>query len=531
MPAAWTPARSAAGGRDPWLIAVVVSIATFMEVLDTSIANVALQHIAGGLAVSNDESTWVLTSYLVANAIVIPASGWLASVMGRKTYYLLSTFTFTLGSLLCGLSPSLNFLLLARVLQGAGGGGLQPVSQAMLIDSFPPAKRASALTLFGFTVILAPAMGPVLGGWITDQFSWRWIFLINVPVGVLSIVLVQALVSEPKVLREEARKRQSQGLRFDGVGFALVGVGLGALEIAADRGQRLDWFANPLITTCSILAVSGLAGFVVWELSKRGETLVDMSLFRSRNFSFCQIVIAATGVILYATTQFLPQMLQEVIGYTATEAGLSLTVGGLATVAVTPIVGVLSNKVQARWLIMFGLVTEMLALLTACGLNTDLSFWDASFVRVWQGIGLPFLFIPVNGAAYVGLKEGQTNQASAFLNVFRNLGGTIGISAAQTVIAQRQQFHQARLVERLNPLNPEYTTALNIRATALAGPIGKAGSSQGALAQLYGDLTRQASMLAYIDVFWVMAIFVGLCIPLALLLKPAAPGASAQGGG
>ena len=528
MPADWTPARSAAGGRNPWVIAVVISVATFMEVLDTSIANVALQHVAGGLAVSYDEATWLLTSYLVANAIVIPASGWLSNVLGRKTYYLLSTLTFTLGSFLCGVAPSLNILLLARVLQGAGGGGLQPVSQAMLIDSFPPAQRASALTLFAFTVILAPAMGPVIGGWITDQFSWRWIFLINVPVGVLAMGLVQFLVDEPPALKAESRALKSQGLKFDGVGFALIGVGLGALEIAADRGQRLDWFSSPLITSCTILATTGLIGFVVWELVKGKDTLLDMSLFRNRNFAFCQVVISVAGVIFYATTQFLPQMLQEVIGYTATEAGLSLTVGGLATVLMMPIVGALSNKVQPRWLIVFGLVVEVGALLTACGLDTDLSFWDASFARVWQAIGLPFLFIPVNSAAYVGLKENQTNQASAFLNVFRNLGGTIGISAAQTLIAQRQQFHQARMVEHLNPLNPNFTAGLDMQTQALAGPLGQAAAGPAALSQLYSALGRQASMLAYIDVFWTMAIFVGLCIPLALLLKPAPAGGSAE---
>ncbi len=520
----WTPARSAAGGRNPWIIAVVISIATFMEVLDTSIANVALDHIAGGLAVSYDESTWVLTSYLVANAIVIPASSWLASALGRKTYYILSVLVFTVASFLCGIAPNLTFLIFARILQGAAGGGLQPSSQSMLVDSFPPEKRGAAFTLFAFTVVVAPAIGPTLGGFITDQYSWNWIFLINVPVGIAAIFLVQALVAEPKALREETRSARTNGLKFDGRGFALIGLGLAALEIAADRGQRDDWFSNPTIAICAVLAVVGLAGFVVWELFKRTDTLLDLTMYKQRNFTISNSVMMVTGVVLYGTTQFLPQLLQQVLGYTATNAGLAMTVGGIATVVFMPVVGFLSSKVEARWLIAFGLLVEALALLNMCGLSTDMGFWDASFARVWQAVGLPFLFVPITTASYVGLAPEKTSQASALLNVARNLGGTLGISSVQTLLAQREQFHQARLVENLNPLNPLYTQRLHTTMDTLRTPLGDPNAMTASLTQLYRTVTRQAAMQSYVDVFWALMWFVFAVTPLAFLLRSAAGG-------
>ena len=527
----WTPARSAAGGRNPWTIAVVISIATFMEVLDTSIANVALQHIGGGLSVSYDESTWVLTSYLIANAIVIPASGWLASVLGRKTYYMLSVAVFTLASLFCGLAPNLTVLVLARLLQGAAGGGLQPTTQSMIVDSFPPAQRGAAFGLFGFTVILAPAVGPALGGWITDNFSWHWIFLINVPVGIASVLLVQALVTEPKALREEARSLKRGGLKFDGVGFGLIGLGLATLELAADRGQRDDWFSSPFITTCAVLAVIGLGGFVAWALARRDKALLDLTMFRNINFAVCNGVMAVTGVILYGTTQFLPQLLQQVLGYTATSAGLAMSFGGLATLFAMPMAAILSNKVQPRSLIAFAFVVEFFALINCTGLSTDLDFWDAAWARVWQAIGIPFLFLPLTTAAYVGLSPEKTNQASAMLNVMRNLGGTIGISSVQALLAQRAQFHQSRLVENLSPLNPNYTGATAGAGRALEGPLGSVGSMQAAVAQIYQNVGRQAQMLSYVEVFWVLAVFVGCVFPTVFLLRKAKLGGAAEGAG
>ncbi|MGH8301697.1 MAG: DHA2 family efflux MFS transporter permease subunit, partial [Steroidobacteraceae bacterium] len=343
----WTPERSAAGNRNPWIIATVISISAFMEVLDTAIANVSLAHIAGSTSASYDQATWILTSYLIANATVIPMSGWLSDVFGRKRYYLSSVGLFTFASLCCGLAPSLSFLILARIVQGIGGGGLQPVTQAMLIDTFPPASRGKAMAVFGFTVILAPMIGPLLGGWITDQFSWHWIFLINVPVGLLSLFLVETMVDEPRLIVQERRRRWAQGVHFDFPGAALIALALGSLEVMLDRGVQDDWFASPIIRAAGIVAGVCLAAFVIWEIIEP-DPLLDMRLFRYRSFASATVIIMTIGVILFGTTQFIPQLLQQVMNYTAEEAGLALTLGGIITLVSMPLAGILSSYVQPR---------------------------------------------------------------------------------------------------------------------------------------------------------------------------------------
>lgn len=527
----WTPARSAAGKRNPWLVAIIVSLAAFMEVLDTAIANVALQHISGGLAVSYDEATWVITSYLVANAIAIPASGWFSAALGRKNFYMLSVAGFTVASFLCGIAPSLTLLVLARLLQGFAGGGLQPTTQSMLIDSFPPSKRGASLAIFGITVIMAPTIGPLLGGLITDNASWRWIFLINIPVGAAALFLVNAFVDEPKALKEDTREVKTGKNRFDVIGFSLIGLGLGALEIFADRGQRDDWFANPVITTCFVLMLIGLGSFVVYALNKGEKAILNLTLLKNRNFLIANGIIMVTGVILYGTTQFIPQFLQQVLGYTATLAGEAMTLGGLATLVLMPVVGLLGNKVQPRYLLAFALATEALGLWHLTHFNTQISFVDAALGRVYLAIGIPFLFIPLTNAAYVGLKPTQTSQASAQLNVFRNLGGTLGISAVQTLLARREQAHQSRLVENLNPLNPYFTSATQQAQTQLQGAIGAPAAQQGALANIYQSVSQQATMLSYIDMFWVLAIFVAVIFPTVWLLKPTQDGGAQEAAG
>jgi DHA2 family multidrug resistance protein len=515
----WTPERSAAGNRSPWLIASVISISAFMEVLDTSIANVSLRHIAGATSATYDQATWVLTSYLIANAIVIPMSGWLSDVIGRKRYYMISVGMFSLASLFCGLAPNLAFLILARIVQGVGGGGLQPVTQAMLVDTFPPERRGQALALFGITVILAPTIGPILGGTITDQYSWHWIFLINVPVGVLSLVLVEAFVTEPKLLEEERKQRWARGIRFDVPGAALIVLGLGCLEFTMDRGEREEWFASPLIRATGVTAAVALISFLVWECC-RPDPLLDIKLFRHRNFAVATLVIMITGVILFGTTQFLPQLLQEVLGYTATTAGLAMTLGGAATLVAMPVAGLLSNKVQPRILIGFALIIEAFALWNMTFFDTNMTLQDAAIARVWQAVGIPFMFVPLTNAAYVGLPQTKSNQASAILNVARNLGGTIGISMVQTLLAHRRQFHQSRLVESLEPLNPNYADGINSITQALVGQgVPPADASQTAIGQLYQTVLQQASMQGFIDCFWVLMIFVALVFPTVLLLK------------
>ena len=520
----WSDARSAAGGHSPWLIASVVSISTFMEVLDTSIANVALRHIAGGLSATYDEATWVLTSYLIANAITIPVSSWLSGVIGRKRYYMMCVAAFGCASLLCGLAPNLTFLILARIIQGLAGGGLQPTTQAILVDTFPPEKRGSALALFGLTVILAPTIGPTLGGFITDNFSWHWIFLINVPVALFSLVMVQMVINEPKALEDERKARIAKGLRIDALGFFFIALGLGALEVTTDRGQRDDWFSSPLICISAMLAVFGLAAFVVRELTAE-EPLLNLRLFKNRNYALANLIIMIVGVILFGTIQFLPQLLQQVLGYTATTTGLAMTAGGLATLLVMPLSGILSNKVQPRYLLAIGLAIETYAMWRLTNLTAEISFSYAAQMRVWIAMGIPLLFVPLSNAAYVGLPPDQSSQASSMLSISRNLGGTMGISLVQAFLAQRQQFHQSRLVEGLNPLNPNFQTGLAQMSQTIAGQGAAPGDLQStALGRLYGTVVREAGILSYIDTFWLLAIFVGCVAPLVFLLNTSSVG-------
>jgi DHA2 family multidrug resistance protein len=520
-PSGWTAARSVAGDRNPWSIVAVISIATFMTVLDTSIANVALDHIAGGLSVSYDEATWVTTSFLVATAIIIPISGWLANVIGRKRYYMGSVALFTLASFLCGIAPNFTFLVLARILQGAAGGGLASVEQSMLVDTFPPRQRGLAFAAYGVVVIAGPVIGPVVGGLITDNYSWHWCFLINVPVGALSLLLVNAFVDEPAALIKERKALLARGLRVDFIGFLLVALFLGLLEVTLDRGQRDDWFSSGFITTSAIISGLSLILFIPWELTRR-EPIVPIAMFGRRNFGIACIFLLITGMIIFGTTQFIPQLLQQVLGYTATDAGLALTAGGLATIIVMPLSGILSSRVDPRLLVGFSFTIQGLAMLNMSHLDTQMSFAAAATARMYQAIGLPFLFVPITTIAYVGLKPNESNQASALMNVARNLGGTIGISSVQTMLAQRSQYHQARFVETLSPLNPNYVDGTNQAAQALIGQ-GQSPTDAPLLAaaNLYRSIGQQAQMLSYVDVFHTLALVVFAAIPLLLLMQGA----------
>ena len=515
----WTPARSAAGNRSPWLIATVISISAFMEVLDTAIANVSLAHIAGSTSSSYDQATWVLTSYLIANAAIIPMSGWLSDVFGRKRYYMTSVALFSFASLCCGLAPSLGFLILARIVQGVGGGGLQPVTQAMLIDTFPPASRGKAMSVYGFTVILAPMIGPLLGGWITDRFSWHWIFLINVPVGLLSLGLVQAMVDEPALIVEERRQRWARGVHFDLPGAALIALALGALEVMLDRGVQADWFASPLIRGAALVAGACLVAFVLWELIER-DPLLDMRLFRYRNFASATVIIMTIGVILFGTTQFIPQLVQQVLGYTAQQAGLALTMGGIVTLLTMPLAGILSGYVQPRTLMGLAFAVEAVAMWNMTHFDTTVTFGDIALARMWQSAPIPFLFVPLISAAYVGLPGQKTNRASAMIAVGRNIGGSIGISLVQALLARRQQFHQARLVAGLQPLNPVYAHGVHALAQTLtARGASPAAASRMAVGTLYQIVQRQANMMAFNDAFWALMLFIIVILPILFLMK------------
>ncbi|MGN6571761.1 MAG: DHA2 family efflux MFS transporter permease subunit [Pseudolabrys sp.] len=510
--------RSAAGDRNPWLIAVVVSIATFMLVLDTSIANVALLQIGGSLAASQEESTWVITTYLVANAIIVPVSGWLASVIGRKRYYMICVAVFTAASLLCGLAWNLQSLLIFRVLQGLGGGGMAPSEQAILADTFRPEQRSQAFALYGIAVIIAPTVGPTLGGWITDNFSWHWIFFINVPFGALSLGLVNWLLVEPEALEEERRALLRKGLKIDYVGFALVALWLGCLEIVLDEGQLKDWFSSGFILVFAVISIVSLVVLIPWEM-RRDDPVVDVRLVFGRQFGTSFATMMAVGAVLFASTQILPQLLQEAFGYTAYLSGLSMMPGGIAMLIMMPLAGQITNYVQPKYLIAFGMVVIALAMWHMTALAPDATFHFFEWGRVFQMVGLPFLFIPINTVAYSGLPPEKTNNASALINMARNLGGSFGISLANTEVARRTQFHHARLAENITPTSDAYHHALQ-QATAFfqaqgANALHARDLAVGWIAQTLGS---QSVLLAYMDVFWVSALFAAAMVPIVLLL-------------
>jgi DHA2 family multidrug resistance protein len=521
----WDPSRSAAGLLNPWLVVAIISIPTFMEVLDTSIANVSLEYIAGGLSVSNDQATWVLTSYLVANAVVIPLSGWLSDAIGRKRYFLISIALFTVSSFLCGIAPNLTTLVVARLFQGIGGGGLAPVEQSILADTFPPAKRGMAFAAFAIVVVVGPVLGPTLGGYITEYYSWHWVFLINVPIGIAAFFLVATFVDEPEQVRKDRQQKISKGLRIDYIGVLLILLGLGFLEIVADRGERENWFSSPMVLTAAIVSATSLIALVFWEFN-HDDPVVDLKLLKNRNFAMTLVVMMITGLILFGTTQLIPQMLQQVMGYSALDAGLALTAGGIATLVAVPFAGRLTGKVDVRILLGGALLVQAAALYNMAHFNAEITFWDAAIGRLFQAAALPFLFVPINAVAYVGLPRTATSQASSLLNVARNLGGTLGISSAQTIFAHQQQIHQTRLVEFAQPLNPNYTQYLGQTRAALAG---QGDPAMAAMGQVYSVVQRQANMQAFISVFWVLMILVLVVSPLVLLMRSAKGKAGGMG--
>jgi MFS transporter, DHA2 family, multidrug resistance protein len=501
-----TPNSAAKPGVSPWLIAIVVSMATFMEVLDTSIANVSLRHIAGNLGAGQDEATWVLTSYLVANAIIIPISGWLSSVMGRKRFYMTCVTLFTISSLLCGLAPSLGLLLFFRVLQGAGGGGLAPSEQSILADTFPREYFGMAFAIWGIAVVVAPALGPTLGGWITDNFSWRWIFFINIPVGCLSLFLTYELVQDPPSVVEKVKAQRKAGIKVDYTGFALTVLGLGALQVVLDKGQEDDWFGSPFICTFAILALLGIVGLVLWETLVVDDPIVDIPLLANRNLSSSMVLQFVVGFILTSTTVLLPQYVQQLLGYNATNAGLILMPGGLTLMLMMPVAGKLVNKVPAKFLMAFGLLMTSGSMFYLTGFNTLVSFDHVVWVRVFQCIGLPLFFIPLNTIAYGNLPPGKNNNASALMNLMRNLGGGIGISVASTLLIRRTQLHQERLASRATHFYQPFVHFMNARG----------GFTANNIIGFYGSLQIQATMLAYLDVFKIMGI--GCLVVIVLLL-------------
>jgi DHA2 family multidrug resistance protein len=509
---AWRPAVN------PWIIAMAVTLATFMEVLDTSIANVALPHIAGSLSAGQDESTWVLTSYLVSNAIVLPLSGWLSSIVGRKNFYMGCVALFTISSFMCGLAPNLAVLIVCRILQGAGGGGLQPSEQAILADTFPPAKRGMAFAVYGIAVVTAPAIGPTLGGWITDNFSWRWIFFINIPVGILSILLTSRLIQDPPYFR----RRKLRETQIDYVGLGFVALGLGALQIVLDKGQREDWFESHFIVILSIIAAVSLI-FVVWWEWQHKDPIIDLHLFRDRTFGISNLLMFMLGFALLGSTLLLPLFMQTLLGYTAEQAGLALMPGGFAIMLLLPLVGFLLSRYTPRWLLFFGLSMLSLSLFHMTTFDLDIDFRTAALARVLQAAGMAFLFVPINTAAYAFLPREKNNAASGLMNLARNIGGSVGISVVTTMLDRRSQVHLNFLSSHLSASSPELQARLKGLA-AMVRAHGGGAASPVPYAIIQGAVQRQAAMLSYIDCFRFLGFAILLMIPAVFLMKKSRPG-------
>ena len=511
---AWQPSVN------PWIIALAVTLATFMEVLDTSIANVALPHIAGSLSAGTDESTWVLTSYLVSNAIVLPLSGWISTIIGRKRFYMTCVAIFTISSLLCGLSLNLGMLIFFRVLQGVGGGGLQPSEQAILADTFPPAKRGMAFAVYGIAVVMAPAIGPTLGGWITDNYTWRWIFFLNIPVGILSLTLTSRLIQDPPFLR----RRKFSELKVDYTGLGLIALGLGTLQVVLDKGQRDDWFESNLILILSVVSAAALIFLIIWEW-KQKDPVVDLHLFRERTFASANILMFMLGFALLGSTLLLPLFMQTLLGYTAEQAGLGLSPGGFAIMLLMPLVGFLLSRYDARWLMMFGLAVLSFSLFHMTGFDLNVDFSTVVWARVIQAVGMAFLFVPINTAAYSQLPREKNNAASGLMNLARNIGGSVGISVVTTMLARRAQHHQTNLSVHLSETNPVFTGMIQSTAQSLqAKGLSAADATQRAYALVQNTVLRQANMLAYIDNFWLLGFAILCMIPLVFLMKKTKPG-------
>lgn len=506
-PQQWVPTFN------PWLIAVSVMLATVMEVLDTSVANVALPHISGNLSATTEEATWVLTSYLISNAIVLPATSWITKFVGRKRFLIICIILFTIASALCGAAPNLYILILARILQGLGGGALQPIAQAVLLESFPPAKRGAAMALYGMGVVVAPIIGPTLGGWITDNYSWRWIFYINLPVGAVAAFMANAFVEDPPYLRN-----QKPG-RIDYIGFGLMALGLSALELTLDLGQQRDWFESPLIVFTATMSALSLISFVVWELYI-DEPIVNLHVFVNRNFAIGCAMIASVGVVLYGSTALLPLFLQTLLGYPAVQSGLAVSPRGFGSILSMVIVGRLIGKVDARYLIAFGFCVLGGSTWVFTGLNLYIAQTNIIYPMIVSGFAMGFVFVPLTTITMATLPQNEIGNASGIYNLMRNTGGSVGIAIMTTMLARNAQIHQAVLTTHTTQYDPNFQARVAQMINNLPGGGGPGGGAlTQAYATIYGMVVKQAMVLSYIDNFRILAILCFLCVPAAFIFK------------
>ncbi|RXH55241.1 DHA2 family efflux MFS transporter permease subunit [Granulicella sibirica] len=503
--------------HNPWAVALTVTLATFMEVLDTSIANVALPHIAGSLGASQEEATWVLTSYLVSSAVVLPISGWLSNRFGRKKFYMTCVAVFTVCSLLCGIAPSLPILILARILQGAGGGGLAPSEQAILADTFSVEKRGQAFAVYGMAVVVAPAIGPTLGGWITDNFNWHWIFFINLPIGLLSLWLSNRMVEDPPHLK--VRKEQAKKAKIDFLGLGLVAVGVGCLEYTLDKGQEKDWFSDPWIRFFAISATVLLVFFAWWEWH-HPEPIVDLKLLKNRNFGTAVFLQLILGMVLFGSTVLIPQYLQSLLGYTAERAGLVLSPAGFVMMVMMMVAGRSLGKIDPRLMVALGYLATAAGIYNLTRLDLYTAYGTVTWWRMLQVVGLPFIFIPISTLNYVGVPPSKSNQISSLSNFARNLGGSAGTALLTTFLARTAQTHQVALAANVIPGSPSYRIYMDkVTSILQAGGMGAAQASSTAVGQAYQQMLRQASMLSYQNAFLILSLVIVCLVPLPFIMR------------
>jgi MFS transporter, DHA2 family, multidrug resistance protein len=497
---------------NPWLIAIAVMSSTFMEVLDTTVVNVSLPHIAGNLSASTDEATWTLTSYLVANAIILPMTGWLAGRFGRKRLLMMAVSGFTAASFFCGLAPSLSFLIIFRIIQGACGGGLQPLSQAVLLESFPPEKRGQAMAFWALGIVVAPMLGPVAGGWLTDNYSWRWVFYINVPIGIIAILLTQAFVFDPPYLR-----RERTGIDYWGIGLLVVG--MGALQIMLDKGQEEDWFGSRFIVALLFLSILGLGGLILREM-RANHPIIDLTVFKYRSYAVGTFLMTIVGFVLYGSTVLLPLLMQELLGYTATHAGVTNLPRGLASFLFMPVVGILTGKVDARKLLAAGLIATAAAMFLVSSFSLDVGFWNFWWPLMIQGAGLGLIFVPLTTVTNDPIPRERMGNATSIFNLMRNIGASVGISAVTTMQFRQTQAHINVLGEHVSSTSPTAQQTIagleQVFIARGADPVTAAHQAHGAV---WGMLQRQASMLAYNDVFRFLGGMFLILLPLLFLMK------------
>ncbi len=509
-------------GVNPWLIAAAVMLATFMEVLDTSIAAVALPYIAGSLSASTDEATWVLTSYLVSNAIVLPMSNWFSLRFGRKRFLMTCVAIFTVASFLCGAAPTLAFILAARVLQGAGGGALQPISQAILIESFPPAKRGAAMAVFALGVVVAPVLGPTLGGWLTDTYSWRYAFYINIPIGIAALFMINTFIHDPDYIKN------AKAPRFDNLGLGTLIVWIGCLQVVLDKGQEDDWFGAVWIRWAVFFLVVSFIWFIYHSWTKK-DPLVDLKVFKDRNFLVGATLIFLFGLAIYSTTTVLPLFYQELLGYTAFTAGIAVAPRGLGAICGMPVIGYLSNKVDPRYLLTFGFGLFGITTLYFGNVTLDISPTTLLLPILLTGFALSFVFVPISTAAYGTLRQEQVGNASGVFNLMRNVGGSIGISVAQTLLTRRSAVHQNEIINSVPQSGQQFQNAVTATRGSLTTYFGKSNTMAPALGRLYGELGRQAANWAFVDVFRWLSLICLLCVAVVWTFKKVKPGKAPAG--